>query len=143
AGFWPSSVGERVGAFRLLRSIGPGMLVLWDRGFHEYDLLRDARRTGADVLSRLPAHVLTPVVRRLEDGSYLSSLRPSDRTRRRRGERLLVRVIEYTLTDPWRPGYRERHRLITTLLDPRLAPASELVGLYHERWEVELVIDEI
>ncbi len=25
----------------------------------------------------------------------------------------------------------------------RVAPALELIGLYHERWEVELVIDEI
>jgi Transposase DDE domain len=32
---------------------------------------------------------------------------------------------------------------VTTLLNPRVAPALELVALYHERWEVELVIDEI
>jgi hypothetical protein len=35
------------------------------------------------------------------------------------------------------------HRLVTTLLDPVQAPAEELICLYHERWEVELVIDEI
>ena len=29
------------------------------------------------------------------------------------------------------------------MLNPRVAPALELIGLYHERWEVELVIDEI
>src|SRR5438876_416409 len=35
------------------------------------------------------------------------------------------------------------YRLVTTLLNPRVDPALELIALYHERWEVELVIDEI
>src|SRR6266487_1805925 len=35
------------------------------------------------------------------------------------------------------------YRLITTLLNPLTAPALTLVELYHERWEIELVIDEI
>ena len=32
---------------------------------------------------------------------------------------------------------------MTTLLNPQRAPAKELVVLYHERWEIELVIDEV
>jgi Transposase DDE domain len=35
------------------------------------------------------------------------------------------------------------YRVVTTLLNPRVAPALELIALYHERWEIELVIDEI
>jgi hypothetical protein len=35
------------------------------------------------------------------------------------------------------------YRLATTLLNPRTAEASVLLDLYHQRWEVELVIDEI
>ncbi len=35
------------------------------------------------------------------------------------------------------------YRLITTLLNPLTAPALTLVERYHERWEIELVIDEI
>ena len=31
----------------------------------------------------------------------------------------------------------ERFRLITTLTDPRVAPADQLVPCYHERWEAE------
>jgi hypothetical protein len=53
-----------------------------------------------------------------------------------------VRVIEYTRTDPALPGYGAVHRLVTTLLDPRVAPALERVCLYHESWESEVVIDE-
>jgi hypothetical protein len=33
--------------------------------------------------------------------------------------------------------------LFTTLLDVQLAPALELVCAYHQRWEIELVIDEL
>jgi hypothetical protein len=46
------------------------------------------------------------------------------------------------LTDPALPGYGEVHRLVTTLLDPAVAPAFELVCAYHERWEIEILIDE-
>ncbi len=33
------------------------------------------------------------------------------------------------------------HTLITNLLDEKLYPAMELIPLYHERWETELVFD--
>src|SRR5947209_20017180 len=32
---------------------------------------------------------------------------------------------------------------MTTLLNPLVAPDLELIALYHERWEIELLIDEI
>jgi len=35
------------------------------------------------------------------------------------------------------------NRLMTTLLDEKMAPALELAALYHERWEVEAVFDEL
>ncbi len=143
AGFWPCHTSERVGGRRMLRSVTAGMLVLWDCGFHEYDLLADVQRRGAHVLARLPAHVRPQRVRSLPDGSYLAYLRPSEYRRRKAGERLLVRIIAYTITDPALVGYGEVHRLVTTLLDPALAPALELVCAYHERWEIELVVDEI
>jgi hypothetical protein len=143
AGFWPYHTSERVGGFRLLRSVTPGMLVMWDRGFHDYDMLVQTRQRGAHVLSRLPAHVKPKGVQRLADGSFLAYLRPSDYQRGKQGERVLVRVIEYTLTDPNLPGYGETHRLVTTLLDPDAYPIMDLICAYHERWEVEITIDEI
>jgi hypothetical protein len=142
AGFWPYGVGERVGGRRLLRSVGPDMLVLWDMGFHSADLIDATVARGAHVLGRVPRYVRLPVHQRLADGSYLCWLSTGKDWQRARQERLLVRVVEYTLTDPNRPGYGERHRLLTTLRDPAQAPALDLVCAYHERWEVELVIDE-
>ena len=143
AGVWPCHTSERVGGHRLLRALTPGMLVLWDRGFHDYDMLAGAQRRGAQVLSRLPTQVQPQRVRPLPDGTYLATLAPSDYHRRKQGEQALVRIIPYTLTDPDRPGYGEVHRLVTTLLDPTPYPALDLVCAYHERWEIELVIDEL
>jgi IS4 transposase len=37
----------------------------------------------------------------------------------------------------------ERYRLITTILDHKLAPAEKLAALYHERWEIETALDEL
>ena len=144
AGAWPYTVGERKGGLRMLRSVGPGMLVLWDCGFHSYDMAnRCFLQQKAHFLGRVPAHVVFQPVQYLPDGSYLAYIRPSEYRRRKAGERLLVRIIEYTIDDPGRPGHAERHRLMTSLLDHTLYPAHDLAVAYHERWEVEITIDEV
>jgi len=103
AGFWPCHPSERLGAFRVLRSVTSDMLVMWDRGLRDFDMLMEVGQ---------------------------------------RGEHLVVRLIEYTLTAPALTGYGEVHRLVTTRLDPRVASALELVCADHERWKIELLIDE-
>jgi hypothetical protein len=141
-GAWPYKTSERIGGLRVLRSVGANMLVMWDRGFHSFDMCARCSRQKAAFLGRIPAGVLFTPISRLPDGSYLAYLRPSDHKRRRKDERLLARIIEYTLDDPARTGHRERHRLVTSLLDPGLYPAHDLAVAYHERWEVEITIDE-
>lgn len=143
AGFWPCHTSERVGGFRMLRSLEKGMLIMWDRGFHDFDMVVNAQKQGAEVLGRLPSHVKPQRIRTLPDGSWLAYLRPSEYQRRKRGERILVRIVEYTILDPALPGYGERHRLVTTLLEPEAYPALDLACAYHERWEIEVVIDEV
>jgi len=143
AGFWPCHTSERVGGLRLLRSVGPGMLVMWDRGFHSFEMARATLDRGAQFLGRLPAHVQPRFVRALPDGSYLAYIYPSDPQRKKRGEHLLVRIIEYTIDDPQRAGHGERHRLVTSWLDPDLYPAHTVACEYHQRWEVEITIDEV
>jgi hypothetical protein len=44
---------------------------------------------------------------------------------------------------PGLPESEPRCRLMTSLLDPVAAPALELAALYHERWQVEAVFDEL
>jgi hypothetical protein len=143
AGFWPCHTSERPGGARLLRSVGEGDLIMWDCGFHSFDMAVRTLQRHAHFLGRLPAHVKPKFVQALPDGSYLAYLYPSDYQRKKRGEHLLVRVIEYTLDDPHRPGHGERHRLVTSLLDVLAYPAHTLACEYHQRWEVEITIDEV
>jgi hypothetical protein len=143
AGFWPIHSGERKGAFRMLRSVEAGMLVMLDCGLYEYDMMQAIVQRESDVLARLPGQVHAKPVQSLADGSYLARIYPSEYRRRSRSEHLVVRVIEYTFDDPARTGHGERHRLVTTLLDPEACPALDLICAYHERWEIEITIDEV
>jgi len=100
AGFWPCHTSERIGGLRRLRSVGAEMLVMWDRGFHSYEMIENVLNRKAQVLSRLPAPVQPKAIGRLSDGSVGAYLYPNDRKRRQQGEHLSVRIITYTLTDP-------------------------------------------
>ncbi|GAA0325276.1 hypothetical protein GCM10010302_75470 [Streptomyces polychromogenes] len=51
-------------------------------------------------------------------------------------------MVEYSLDIPGRDE-AERYRLITTLMDPKTAPAAELAALYGEWWEVENTLAEL
>jgi transposase IS4-like protein/DDE family transposase len=139
----PYRGGEAPAARRLLRSVGAGMLVMWDRGLHSYEMLRGTRERGADFLGRVGKAIVLAPEELLRDGSFLAFVYPSPTDRRKGRGGLLVRVIEYAIDDPARPGRRERYRLITSLLDPRQAPAAALAAEYHQRWEVESTADEV
>jgi hypothetical protein len=52
-----------------------------------------------------------------------------------------VRVVEYTRGPCGGDG--TVYRLITSILDPAAAPASELAALYAQRWEIENTLDGI
>lgn len=124
----------------LLKTLQAGMLCLADRGFNGYEHWKAARATGAQLLWRCAANRQLPVQQTLDDGSYLSALYAPSKSPTRRDARsaLVVRVVEYSL-----PGCDERYRLLSSLLDPKAAPALELAALYHERWQVEAVFDEL
>jgi hypothetical protein len=129
---------------RLLAQLKPGMLLLADRGFFSYALWRKAIATGADLLWRIRTDKSAPQpthVEDLPDGSWLAHLRGTTPAAERRQEPMLVRVVDYTIDDG-----RENpvsYRLFTTLLDPAEVSAVDLAAAYHERWEIELVLDEL
>ncbi len=116
-------------------------LVLWDSGFHCSRAIFQLRACGGHVLGRLKSNVLLSPCYRLCDGSYLTYIYQDQD--HHSGERMLVRVISYTFTDPRIAGAGQQvYRLVTTLLDPFKYPAKDLAVLYHERWQVEVVIDD-
>jgi hypothetical protein len=138
----PFRGGEAPAARHLLGAVGPGMLLLWDRGFYGYEFIRRTLGRGAAFLGRAKAKVVLPPEAVLADGSYLSTVYPSPTARRRREAGIAVRVEEYALDTPAGPG-RERYRHVTSLLDPVAFPAEALATTYHERWEVETALAEV
>jgi hypothetical protein len=141
--------GSQMGAYRtdertlaepMLGRLTTGMLCLADRHFFGYERWKKAAATGAELLWRIKKVPFLPCEKRLPDGSYLSTIFQSDKDRRHGQGGIRVRVIEYRLegvsdTEPL-------YRLMTTILDPEAAPATELAALYHERWEIETALDE-
>lgn len=97
--------------------------------------------TGADLLWRVPANRVLPVIRQFRDESWLSQIRAS--SGRGRDEPVVVRVLTYHLKGRVGEGAAGGYRLVTTLLDARRYPARQLAALYCERWEVESVFAEI
>jgi hypothetical protein len=137
----PYGTGELDLARGALRRLSSGMLCLADRLFFGFELWNQAMSSGAELLWRVKKNLRLPVEQRLADGSYLSRIYPSDKDRRHGRSGVVVRVVEYQLEDI--PDAEPLYRLVSTILDPALAPAQELAALYHERWEIETALDEL
>src|SRR3954452_4616088 len=133
--------GETTLARDALIALRAGMLCLADRQFFGHALWQGAAATGADLLWRVKRTLRLPRETRLADGSYLSTIYPSEKDRRHRTAGVRVRVVEYRLEGI--ADAEPLYRLVTTLLDPAAAPAAELAGPYHERWEIEGALAEL
>jgi hypothetical protein len=143
--------GEQFLARQLYPDLEQDWLLIADRNFYGFADWRTAQDAGADLLWRVRSYILLPVLELLADGSYRSVLIDPKVKGRRQREALLeaaragqdldpdrartVRVIEYQVTD--RDGDGEVITLVTTITDPRQAPAPLLAQAYHQRWEHE------
>ena len=111
---------------KLIQCIKKGDLLLLDNGFYY-------SATFINILLRY-AHFIIPanktvrpkVLHTLGEGDYLCQIKDYDSN-----TNIIVRVVFI-----YRNGFRRR-RLVTSLLDPSLFPASELANLYHMRWDIE------
>lgn len=137
----PFATDEITLARDVVPALRKGMLCLADRFFPSYDLWQTAARTGADLLWRVRRNARLEIDRRLADGSCLTRIYTSTSDRRHHRNGIVVRVIDYRLDKV--PDAEPLYRLITTILDPRQAPARELAALYHERWEIDTALDEL
>jgi Transposase DDE domain/Insertion element 4 transposase N-terminal len=138
-------VSEVHGAHQLLWQIGPNTLVLVDAGITSAGLFEHVRTQGGHALGALQAGTWEhlPNQRRLADGSLLAWVAPTRNAQYPSRRGMWVRIISYRLTDERLGEVDKVYRLVTSLLNPRVAPALKLLELYHERWEIELVLDEI
>ena len=131
--FGPYRTGELSFVPSLLGCLRPGMLLLADRNFAVRDLIADLAGSGAQLLIRCKEGRRLPPVRRLPDGTWLTPLGA-----------VVVRVVDAEIVVSM-GGKRHtgRYRLITTLTDHRAFAASDLVALYHQRWEIETAYLEL
>ena len=129
----------------LVTQLKPGMLCLADRLYSGCALWALAAATGAHLLWRAKAGMKLERIKSLPDASWLARWQSSARGASKADEQI-VRVVEYKLATPaagkTHEGEGEVFRLLTTILDPEVASATELAGYYPQRWEIELTIKE-
>jgi hypothetical protein len=143
--FGPYSDGEITLAQDLWSKLPDRSLTILDREFAIYQLFHQLADPSRERhwLTRAKQGKTTAkliVVQRLGPNDTIVELRPSRNTRRLHPtlpERLRVRAIHYQ-----RRGFRPQ-TLLTSLIDPDTYPATEIIALYHERWELELGFDEV
>lgn len=133
----PYKTSEPALARQVLQDTTDDMIVIADRGFTGYNLWHQAQANGAKLLFRARDSQVFPVHASLSDGSYLSKIYESPKARRR-NEGTVVRIIEYQLSDS-----EQTYRLVTNVVDDKLAPATELAALYHRRWRIEVAFGEL
>ncbi len=140
---------------RLFRRLGEhlqkGDIVLGDRAFGEYTTAAALPQQGVDLVARLhhQRKVDFRKAKRLgkDDGlfvwdkGYQQSQILSASEWALLPTQITVRIIRFKATIR---GFRNRRiTLLTTLLDPKLYPAEQLIGLYVRRWALELCFRDI
>jgi hypothetical protein len=136
---------------RLWDELAPGDIVLGDRAYGEYTTAASLPAKGVDLVARL--HQQRKVdfrkARRLakNDGlfvwtkGYQQSQILSAAEWTLLPAQITVRILRFTATIR---GFRGRRvTLVTTLVDPKLYPAEQLVDLYARRWRLELCFRDI
>lgn len=137
---------------RLLATLRRGDIVLGDRGFGNFVILALLAGVGADLLARVPTNSRRVDFRR---GRRLGC-----------GDRVVVwrkgpHQVDWLSAADWaalpaevevrivrapvrQRGFRTRElTLVTTLLDPQLHPAAQLLAAYARRWRLELCFDDL
>ena len=150
--------GEQSLARRLYPRMGRDWLLIADRNFYNFTDWCAAVDAGAQLLWRVKADLGLPALGILPDGSYHSAvIDPAIRGKARRtllaavaagqgvdpARARPVRVVEYTVPDRDGDGNGNGNGngelicLLTTIGEPRAAPAVVLAEAYHQRWEHE------
>jgi hypothetical protein len=134
--------GEVTLAKELWPEIPNDSLILVDRNFLIAGALNQLCGDGTNRqwLTRAKSKTRLRVLQRFGPGDELVEIELSPQTRRANPglpDQWVSRAIRYR-----RKGFRPS-TLLTSLTDAKKYPRDEVVGLYHERWEIELGYDEL
>lgn len=137
--FAPYGRAEITMALSMLASIPIGSLVLLDRNFNAWQFLLGLQDGGSHFLIRAKKNMKGRILTVLGPGDCLVQMKIPRALRRRfplLPETVVVREISaYIQGKPY--------RFFTSLLEPSTHTALELIHLYHDRWEGEIVLDAI
>ena len=135
----PFNTPEREMALELIQELGPGDLLVLDRGYPGYAMFHAIVNKGVDFLIRLPKDGMFKqaqefLARGKRDGKI--TLHPPKALVKANPEAdyqpLTLRIVVVTL-----PGSKEAAVFITTLLERPKYPPRALRTLYHCRWQEE------
>lgn len=135
--------GEITLASELWDNVPDNSLTIVDRGFLSYLIILYVHTVGTNrhFLIRAKSNTKYEVTRVLPDGSALVTMAAPKDAKRFLADtsthQLVLRAISYHHPGG-QPGV-----LLTTLLDHEVYPATEVIAVYHKRWELEIGFDEI
>jgi putative transposase len=141
--------GKGTGETAMLRKLAhhflAGDVVLGDRYFAGWWDIAWWQRRNVDVVTRLPASRRADFRRgrRLGKNDHLVAWhrtpRPDWLTAEEAAEFSQMLVLREVRVNVSVPGFRTKHVVVvTTLLDPKTFPPSQLAELYRRRWQAEL-----
>lgn len=135
----------------LAAQFGSGDILVGDRGFGSYPVVAWLQLAGVDFIGRTTRRVdgrrrvkrlgRNDWMIRWEKTSSCCSPWLSDSERLALPAQMLVRAVKGSC---FQKGFRVRQlTVITTLLDPQLYPAREILQAYLRRWRMEMCLDDL
>lgn len=130
----------------VLKDLGSGDVVVFDRYYAGANLYVEYQRAGVDFIGRVNAVLAVErlkVVEALGAGDLIVEMRINARYRRQDSslpESIQVRMIQ---TSARIEGKRENFWIATSLLDAVKYPRQEIQGWQKKRWKVETLIEEM
>jgi hypothetical protein len=142
AAFGAYGNGETSYATELWESVPNDSLTIVDKGFFGANILLPLQLAGQNRqwLTRAKDKTKWRVVKKLGPKDYLVEMNVSREARK--ADPTLPAIWQARTISYKRKGFGES-AVLTSLTDPSKYPASEIVELYHVRWELELGYDEI
>jgi hypothetical protein len=139
---------------RLLHQACPtlhqGDILIYDRAAGHYVAAAQTRKREADLISRVAVRKIDwRKGRRLGPNDRLVVWKKSQKNPKYMSEaewaelpgEITVRVVRVKVTQK---GFRTHElTLVTTLLDPELYPAAEIIQAYLRRWRLEMCLDDL
>ena len=126
--YGPCTESRQEQALRLSPHLSKGTILIAENGYASAELWHEITKSGGELVARTESGVSLPALDTYGDGSFLTTVHG-----------MPARALDFDIDDSDAPV----RRLVTTLLDPSLAPANELAAMYHETWDSRSARDEV